>query len=113
MNKKINRIIIFSSYFYPYIGGIERYVHNFSSELAKSGIEVLLVVSNHSGINSSEKIDGFTLLRLPVFTSLSQRFPIFKLNRLFFEQLSIIKSFDADVYILNTRFFLTSLLGAL
>ncbi len=111
MNKQ--KFIIFSSFFFPYIGGIEKYVYNFSKELARQGNDVLLVVTNHNNSNLIENLSGFKLLKLPIFSKISQRFPILKFNTNFWKLVKIIMDYDADYYILNTRFFITSILGCI
>lgn len=105
------KIAIFSSYFSPYIGGIERYIHSLSKNLAEKGNDIQVIVSNHCDLETHTIINGFELIRLPVFKLTRNRFPIIKPNLLFKIELKKILEFNPDIIIVNTRFFLTSALG--
>lgn len=102
-------ICIFTSNFYPYTGGLERYVHLFSLHLAKLGFDITIITSNTLKCQSEEKFEGMKIIRLPVFSLLSGRMPLPKPNAEFFRLARQISSIHADCYIANMRFYYTSL----
>lgn len=113
MSKKINKnLLIFSGYHLPHLGGIERYINNLSIEFKKNGWDVTIVSSNYSNLKNEENINGIKNYRIPIYNLFKSRYPIPKKNT---EYKSIINKLDKKKYdciIVNTRFHLTSLLGA-
>lgn len=105
------RLCIYVSHFYPHIGGLERYVEFLSKKLLKLGYDVTIVTSNTNQSPYYEEYNGLKIYRLPVFNIIDGRFPLPKLNGIFFGQMKKIKSQQYDFIILNTRFFYTSFFG--
>lgn len=103
-------ICVFTSNFYPYTGGLERYVHNFSYFLAQKGYKVYIITSNTLNAPEKEIFEGISIIRLPVIPLLSGRLPVPKFNSSFFKLMNEIKTIPADFYIANMRFYFTSLL---
>jgi len=109
MKKKIG---IFCGYYVPHLGGVERYTDKLSSALQKLGYEVVIVTSNHDQLAGREVIDGKTVYRLPIHNVAKNRYPIPKVDSEYKDLLRQIRAEGIDYFILNTRFHLTSLVGA-
>ncbi|HLF24542.1 MAG TPA: glycosyltransferase family 4 protein, partial [Burkholderiales bacterium] len=58
------RIVAVNPYFFPYRGGIERRIHGVARELARRH-EVFVLTSQLPNTSLEEKMDGFTIVRLP------------------------------------------------
>lgn len=111
MKKKV--IIIFSGYFLPHLGGVERYVDKVSRALQRKGHKVIIVTSQHQqALKHTEVIDGIKVYRLPILKIASGRYPIPRVNRTYQKLIQSIENEQADVFLLNTRFHLMSLVGA-
>ena len=48
-------IVIFSGYYYPHLGGIERYIDNLMKQFIKMNYDVVLVTSNYNDMESLER----------------------------------------------------------
>ena len=105
-------IAIFSGYFYPHLGGIERYVDNLMNQLVKMGYKPILITSNFNNSVSEEEINGVTILRLPVYNAFKNRYPILKHNKEFKIIIKKLDNYKISSIIVNTRFHLTSHVGA-
>lgn len=105
-------IVIFSGYYYPHLGGIERYVDNLRKEFVKMGYNVVLVTSNYENTDSVTEEDNFTIIKLPVYNAFKNRYPIIKHNKEFRKLMGILDNCDVMAIIVNTRFHLTSHVGA-
>ena len=105
-------IAIFSAYYYPHLGGIERYIDNLMKEFIKMGHKVILVTSNYDNLKETENKKGIEIIRLPVFNAFKHRYPIIKHNKEERELLSNLDNYKIDSIIVNTRFHLTSHIGA-
>lgn len=104
------KIILFSGFYLPFLGGIERYTNKLSMELIKLGYKPIIVTTNHASLPSYEK--GLVVIyRLPVYELFKNRYPIIKHNHEFRQLMGQIESENADYFICNTRFQLTTLLG--
>src|SRR3990172_11469507 len=79
------RIVVFSSYFYPHKGGVERYVHEIYRRLVKQGIGVDIITCNTNNSPMEEMIDGMQIYRLDCWQLLGGTFPVPKINKRFFE----------------------------
>lgn len=107
------KIIIFTGYYIPHLGGVERYVDKLSEELSSIGHEVVIVTSLHDNSLKDVSVEsGRTVYRLPVYSLFRQRYPLPRLNNRYKELIKLIQAENGDAYILNTRFHLTSLIGA-
>jgi glycosyltransferase involved in cell wall biosynthesis len=109
----MKKIGIFSGYYLPHLGGVERYVDKLSKGLRKLGYEVVIITSRHDDKFASHEQEGdLTIYRLPIYTLVKNRYPIPKINLEYKTLLHYIEEEEIDYFILNTRFHLTSLVGA-
>ncbi len=106
------KIAIFNGYFFPHMGGIERYTDKLAVALKKIGYEVIIVTSNHNALKNYEKTNWYTIYRLPILSIAKERYPIPKINSEYRHLLKKIEKEKIDYFIVNTRFHLTSLIGA-
>ena len=105
-------IAFFSGFYLPYLGGIERYTHNVAEKLVEKGYRVIVVASQHDrSLKNEEEVDGIKIYRLPVHKIGRNRYPFPKKNKEYRALLAKIKNEKIDVFIANTRFQLTALLG--
>lgn len=109
---KRKTIVIFCAYIPPFLGGIERYVDNLTKQFVKLGVKPVIVTSNFNQAVDYETIDDVDIIRLPVFSLFLSRYPIFKLNKKYHEQMARLDQYQIDAIIVNTRFHLTSHIGA-
>lgn len=106
-------IAIFSGYHLPHLGGIERYTDNLSKELVKRGYKVVIVSSDYQFDKNYEmEKEGITYLKIPVHKLFISRYPIPKKNKDYKKTIEKLNSLNIDAIIVNTRFHLTSLVGA-
>lgn len=100
-----------SSLFYPHFGGIERYTHQLSKKLVELGHKVFVLTANTENVQSFEVIDGISVYRLPTFIKAGARYPLLRPGRTYFRILNNIRRQPFDYFIINTRFYLTTLVG--
>ena len=105
-------IVIFSGYCVPHIGGIERYTDNLSRKMEEKKIKVIIVTSNYDNSNYHIKNGNIEIYKLPVFNIFKNRYPIIKKNSQYKYIMSLLDKYDIDAIIVNTRFHLTSHIGA-
>lgn len=106
------KVAIYTGFFLPHLGGVERYVDKLTTELEKIGYQCVIITTQHDeSLSTKEHIDGRTIYRLPTYGLFKQRYPIIK-KRYSRDLLREIRSENFDYCIINTRFHLTSLLGA-
>ena len=105
-------IAIFSAYYYPHLGGIERYIHNLMNEFIKKDYRVILITSNYNNDLEYEEKDGLIIYRLPVYNIFKNRYPIFKYNKQYKKIMKKLDVYNIDRIIVNTRFHLSSHIGA-
>lgn len=104
-------IIIFSGYYLPFLGGIERYTNKLSDELVNQNCDVTIVCSNHDSLKSYEIINNIKVYRIPLFNLFKSRYPIYKKNSEFKNLWNKIINTKYDCIVCNTRFQLTTVLG--
>src|SRR3989304_9206007 len=107
------RIVVFSSYFYPHKGGVERYVHEIYRRLVKQGIGVDIITCNTNNSPMEEMINGMQVYRLDCRHLLGGTFPIPKINRRFFKVIRILNKKSYSFVNTQTRFFVLSFIGFL
>lgn len=112
MKKNKKNILIFTGYFLPHLGGIERYIDNLSKQFIELGYSPILVTSNHDNLPEEEIINGIKIFRIPIFNIFKNRYPIPKYNKKQKEILKKLNKYDVKAIIVNTRFHLTSHIGA-
>lgn len=109
-SKKVT-ILIFSAYMPPHVGGVERYTESLSKQLVKMGYQVIVVTSNFDNRENTYKDDGITIIRLPIYSLFKNRYPIIKFNKEEKELIKKLDDYDIKAVIVNTRFYITSLIG--
>lgn len=106
-------IAIFQGYFFPHVGGIERYTYNLAKEFKKKGYHTILITTKYKpDLLEHETLDYIEIFRLPIYAIFSSRYPIIKKNKEYREILCKLEKKNINSIMLNTRFQLTSLVGA-
>ena len=105
-------VVFFCGYFLPHLGGIERYIDNLSKQFVKNGIKVIIVSSNFDNAANYEIIDNIIQIRIPIYNAFKNRYPIPRKNREYRHLIKKLDDFDISAIIVNTRFHLTSHIGA-
>ena len=103
---------IFSANYIPNIGGVERYTYYLAQNLAGRGNRVTIVTNNVFGLHEIEEKGLVRVVRLPCFPLMRGRFPVPKCGAAFFRIWKRVKERHYDLVIVNTRFYVHSLLGA-
>lgn len=107
------RYCIFSAQYLPHMGGVERYTYYLAKHLIKKGNEVCVVTSLSEGLSEHEYVDGIEILRLPSINLMNGRLPVLKVNAKTKKALSKVLDKKVDFALINTRFYLLSLYGAM
>lgn len=106
------RVAVFSAQFLPGIGGVEKYTDNLARELARQGCEVTVVTTDVSApAGVEDAASGVRVVRLPSFALVGGRLPVPKRNAAFKRLWEAAASRPYDGVVVNTRFYLHSLLG--
>lgn len=105
-------IVIFSAYIKPHLGGIETYMDNLVKELSKLNYKIVVVTSNFNESKSFEENGNIDIIRLPIYNMFKNRYPIVKHNKEEKQLISKLDNYDISAIIVNTRFHLTSHIGA-
>ena len=109
----MSKIAFFSGYHLPHTGGIERYTYNLSKQLKQMGHKTIIVTSQYDrNLKNKEETDEATIYRLPIYKLFSSRYPIIMKNKKYREIIKELEKENIDSIILNTRFHLTSFIGA-
>ncbi len=111
-SRKNRKIGVFCGYYLPHLGGVERYVDKLSAALMKLGYEIVIVTSNHDNLPDVEDTGGRKVYRLPIRNLAKNRYPIPLKNDVYHKLIADIEAEGIDVFLLNTRFHLPSLIGA-
>ena len=105
-------ICLFSTQFFPHLGGVERYVYNMAKELIKRGYKVYIITSSVDGEKDIDMYEDIHIIRLPSIGMMSGRMPVLKDNHktkrlmeTLYEQEKI------DFIVVNTRFYRLSVYG--
>lgn len=107
------RVIFFSGYYVPFLGGVERYTEKLAHALMATGYEVVIVTSNHDNLPGSQVVDGVQVYRLPILNAFRKRYPIPKFTKSTKKIFQTLRSETLPNYVIcNTRFQLTSIIGA-
>jgi glycosyltransferase involved in cell wall biosynthesis len=105
------RIIIFCTHFYPYKGGLENYVLQIASRLAKKGVKIDVLTYNDKKLKEFERYRGIGIYRIPCWNILGEVYSIPILNRKTKAILERLARKNYDFVITQTRFFTSSWLG--
>lgn len=109
--KNKTTIAIFAAYMPPHVGGIERYTSNLVKQFLNLGYQPIVVTSNYDGEKEFEVIDGVVTIRLPIYETFKNRYPIVKLGNKKKELMKLLDDYNIKAIIVNTRFHLTSHVG--
>lgn len=106
-------IAIFSGYYLPHLGGVERYTYNLAKKLNEMGYRIIIVTSRYSkDLKEIEETDYAKIYRLPTYKVFAERYPINKKNRRFREIFKMLENENIDSVIIQTRFWTTSYLAS-
>lgn len=107
------RIAIFSGFFFPHLGGQEKYVEELFCRLPTDDYIVDIYTANTEHVASFDKLGSFHIYRLNCWNILGGTFPIIKLDTLFWRTIFLFRRKEYHFCITQTRFFLSSFLGSL
>ena len=75
-------IAIFSGYYLPHLGGVERYTYNLAKKLKNMGYKIIIVTSRYDeNLKEIEDTEYAKIFRLPTYKIVSSRYPINKQNK--------------------------------
>lgn len=108
----LSTIAIFSALCFPSMGGVERFTESLASELVRQGHEVIVVTNDthHAGVHEISS-SGFEVFRLPCWDVLGGRYPVPIHNADYRFVMRELAARQLDGVLVNTRFYLHSLLG--
>lgn len=111
-SKFVSTICIFSALFLPSMGGVERFTDSLAAELVAEGHSVVIVTNNTHGKPDKEILaSGAEVLRLPCMNLLNGRYPVPIRNSQHRELMKHLASIRFDGVLVNTRFYIHSLIG--
>jgi len=64
--RSIVRLVLACHSYFPAIGGVERFVQGLGEELARRGVEVIVVTRLDPGTRAEETLNGVRLVRIPM-----------------------------------------------
>lgn len=106
-------IAIFSGYYLPHVGGVERYTHNLSKKLSEMGYKVIIITSRYNKeLKEIEETQFAKIYRLPTLNIVSEIYPIIIQNKRCKELLKMVEEEKINSTIIQTRFWLTSYIGS-
>jgi glycosyltransferase involved in cell wall biosynthesis len=109
----MKRILIFSPFYPPHLGGLETYVYELSAELARAQYAVTVFTSNITAHPAPPLQPGVTVVHFPAWEIVAN-YPVPRLwQPAFWRTLRQVLTPQPDYIISNTRFFLTSLLAGI
>lgn len=105
-------ICIFSALYLPNMGGVERFTDSLAAELVAEGHSVIVVTNNIHGLSNREVLDnGVEVIRFPCKNFIDGRYPVPIKNGRHRELIADLGSRQVDGVLVNTRFYLHSLIG--
>ena len=105
-------IAFFNGFYLPHFGGVERYTYNIGQNLISKGYRVIVITSQYnSNLPLEETIDGIKIYRLPIKNIWRERYPFLLKNQNYRNLIKKIEEEPIDHFVVNTRFYMTSLLG--
>lgn len=112
-NYKIEKILVFSPYYPPHVGGLESHAEEFNREMRKLGFEVSVFTPRLPINSSSEERDdaGVRVFRYPAFEIINNYpVPVFW-RAAFWKMISNLNKDNYKIVVSRTRFFLSSLMA--
>lgn len=110
----MKRILVFSTFFYPHVGGVENYVMNLFSKLKNKGIKTTVITLNTNNSRDYELRNGLEIYRLPCLTVIKDLYYIPNFfSRKYWKFMKKIELNKYDFVNTNTRFYLLSFMGML
>jgi len=101
----LKKVLVFSPYYQPHIGGLERYAHSLNLFLKESGFDVTVITACIPAGNSYEEdVEGIKVLRVPSYEII----PNFPIYNPFSKHLRDIYKDNYVATISHTRFFISS-----
>lgn len=108
----MKKIAIFTGYYLPHVGGVERYTYHLARELSKKGYKVFVITCRYdSSLKEVEETDELTIYRLPTYKLFVNRHPILKFNKSQKKLIKEIQKEEIDFCIFQTRFWSTTIQG--
>lgn len=108
------KILICAALFSPHIGGYEKNIEILAKRLIKKGHEIDILTCNTNNADDYEGGDNQHLItRLPCWNLLNGAYPVPSLSLKTLRMLKKVFDYKYDVVITQTRFFATSILGAM
>lgn len=108
MKKK--EIIIFTEYYLPKLGGVERYTDKLVEEL-KDKYNITIITSELDNVRDYEKRENIRIFRVPVFKTFKSRYALIKKNKKLKEIIKKISKTKYNFLLCQTRFFPMSYFG--
>lgn len=110
----MKKIAIFSAYYVPHLGGVERYTFNLARKLNQLGIEVIIVTTKYDDeLSEYEETEYAKIYRLPIYSIFKKRYPIINNNKKCKKLLNLVKEENIDSIIIQTRFWTSSYIGSI
>lgn len=107
----MKRLLVFAGYFYPHIGGSEIAIYELCRRLVNKGYEIDIVTCNTEKAPIIEKLEGFSVYRLPSWNILNNMYPLPKPTLTTLKILLKLLKKRHDLINTHTRFFITSFIG--
>lgn len=107
------RIVVFSPFYPPHIGGLESHAREFNEYLSQKGVKITVLTPQIPQNAPDWEISGnnIEILRFPAFEPIAN-YPLPRFwKKAFWEKWQTILRKDADIVLSRTRFFFTSLMA--
>jgi glycosyltransferase involved in cell wall biosynthesis len=107
------KLLIFSPYYPPHIGGLETHSDEFNKYLSKKGVEIFVFTPRlpQEAPETEIRHNNVRIVRFPAF-ELIHNYPLPKFwSRAFWKQWKLLFKDDYSLVICRTRFFFTSLMA--
>jgi len=105
------RVLIYATKFYPFKGGLEKFVLELSKKLVDNNIQVDVATFNLEKWKVIDSVGRINILRYDCFKVLPDVYSLPKLNKTNKQINKILKGNNYDFVITNTRFFFSSYMG--
>ena len=106
----MTRILIFSGYYFPHVGGSINHIYQISKRFSNQGDTIDIVTLNTDNSMECETYGNVTIYRFPAF-QIIENYQLIALNRSSFSILKKIFNKKYDIVLNYTRFHVTSLIA--